>query len=88
MAVMEHRNDDLESGAESDRASAPWKLLALLLMVAGLATFFFQNGQDSPVNFLWMNGSWPQWTVIGISVAIGVVLDRLVSWQSRRARRR
>ncbi len=88
MAVMEHRDDDLESGTESDRASAPWKLLALLVVVAGLATFFFQNGQDSPVNFLWMNGSWPQWTVIGISVVIGIVLDRLVSWQSRRARRR
>jgi len=46
-------------------------------VVAGLATFFFQNGQDSPVNFLWMNGSWPQWTVIGISVAIGIVLARI-----------
>ena len=88
MAAMEHRNDDVGPGAERDQSGAPWKLLALLVLVAGLATFFFQNGQDSPVNFLWMNGSWPQWTVIGISVVLGIVLDRLVSWQSRRARRR
>ncbi|MEO6651082.1 MAG: LapA family protein [Ilumatobacteraceae bacterium] len=86
---MEHRHDDdFEAGDQQDGASAPWKLLALLVVVAGLATFFFQNGQDSPVNFLWMSGSWPQWTVIGISVVIGVVIDRLVSRQWRRARRR
>jgi uncharacterized integral membrane protein len=87
MATMEH-HDHNDSDAISEReTSAPWKLLALLVVVAGLATFFFQNGQDSPVNFLWMNGSWPQWTVIGISVVIGIVIDRLVSWQWRRARR-
>lgn len=66
----------------------PWKLLALLLVVAALAAFFFQNGSDAPVKFLWMDASWPVWTVIGISVIAGVVLDRLVSWQWRRARRR
>lgn len=88
MATMEHHDhNDPDAISERERASAPWKLLALLVVVAGLATFFFQNGQDSPVNFLWMNGSWPQWTVIGISVVIGIVIDRLVSWQWRRARR-
>ena len=66
----------------------PWKLLALLVVVVGLAIFFFQNGHDAPINFLWIDGSWPLWLVIGISVLIGVVLDRLVSWQWRRGRRR
>lgn len=85
---MDNRNDNSDVDGADSGAGAPWKLLALLVVVAGLATFFFQNGQDSPVNFLWMNGTWPQWTVIGISVVIGVVIDRLVSWQWRRARRR
>jgi uncharacterized integral membrane protein len=66
----------------------PWKLMALLVLVIALATFFFQNGDETPVHFLWFDGSWPTWLVIGISVAIGVLLDRLVTWQWRRARRR
>ena len=52
-----------------------------------LAVFFFQNGEDASVDFLWFDGQWPLWAVIGISVLIGIVLDRLVTWQWRRARR-
>ena len=40
------------------------------------------------VNFLWIDAKWPVWLVIAISVAAGVMLDRLASWQWRRARRR
>lgn len=76
---------NVSSGSDG---SPPWKLIALLLVVAGLATFFFQNGSDARVHFLWLDGDWPVWSVIGISVVVGIVLDRLVSWQWRRARRR
>lgn len=66
----------------------PWKLIALLVLVILLAFFVFQNGDEVPVNFLWFEGGWPLWLVIGISVLVGVALDRLVTWQWRRARRR
>ena len=85
---MEHEQTTGDVSAESGTSGPPWKLLALLLVVAGLATFVFQNGQTSDVNFLWLDGSWPQWTVIGISVVVGIVLDRLATWQWRRARNR
>lgn len=85
---MEHEQTAGDASAESGRSAPPWKLVALLVVVVGLATFFFQNGQTSEVNFLWLDGSWPQWTVIGISVVVGVVLDRLATWQWRRARSR
>ena len=85
---MEHEHTTGEVTAESGRSAPPWKLLALLVVVAGLAVFFFQNGQDSQVEFLWLDGTWPTWTVIGISVVVGIVLDRLVTWQWRRARNR
>ena len=91
MQGMEHQHDnDIEgqAAAAAGTSGPPWKLLLLLVVVAALAAFFFQNGQDSPVNFLWMNGTWPAWTVIGISVAAGVVIDRLGTWQWRRARKR
>lgn len=84
---MKHEHTDEEITAEAGSSGPPWKLLALLVVVAGLAVFIFQNGQDAPVNFLWLDGSWPVWTVIGISVVAGVVLDRLATWQWRRARR-
>lgn len=66
----------------------PWKLLLLLVVAIAVAVFFFQNGSDAPVTFLWMDGNWPVWAVIGVSLVAGIVLDRLFAWQWRRARRR
>jgi uncharacterized integral membrane protein len=66
----------------------PWKLIALLVLMILLAFFFFQNGEEVHVDFLWFDGEWPLWLVIGLSVAVGVVLDRLITWQWRRARLR
>lgn len=77
-----------QSATSGSDGSPPWKLIALLVVVAGLAVFFFQNGSDAPVHFLWLDGSWPVWSVILISVVIGIVIDRLGQWQWRRARRR
>ena len=85
---MEHEHTSGEVTAESGQSGPPWKLIALLLVVAGLAVFFFQNGHASRGEFLWMDGRWPTWTVIGISVVVGVVLDRLGTWQWRRSRDR
>lgn len=85
---MEHEHSADEHSAESGTSSPPWKLIALLVLVAGLATFFFQNGKDAPIEFLWMDASWPVWAVIGVSVVVGIVLDRLGTWQWRRARDR
>jgi uncharacterized integral membrane protein len=84
---MKHEHTDGDTTAEPGVSGPPWKLIALLVVVAGLAAFIFQNGQDAPVEFLWFDGGWPVWTVIGISTIIGVVLDRLATWQWRRSRR-
>lgn len=84
---MEHEtvNDDqVERGTNG----FPFKLVALLLIVIALAIFFFQNGNRAPVKFLWLDGNWPIWTVIGISVVAGILLDRLATWQWHRAGRR
>ena len=85
---MDDRNARDEAYARASYQGPPWKLIALLVLVVLLAFFFFQNGDDVPVDFLWFNGRWPLWAVIGISVLVGVVLDRLVTWQWRRSRQR
>jgi len=85
---MKHEQVDDEFGADVESTGVPWKLLLLLAVIAALAIFFFQNGDDVAVNFLTFEFTWPLWAVIGISVLIGIVLDRLGTWQWRRARAR
>ena len=80
--------DDRDETPHYDDRRAPWKLIALLVLMVLLAFFFFQNDDDAPVEFLWFDGDWPVWALIGVAVVVGVVLDRLLSWQWRRARRR
>jgi uncharacterized integral membrane protein len=88
LARVKHESIDLDQPDESGLRAPSFKLIALLLVVVGLAIFFFQNGQDANVEFLWTDGQWPVWTVIGVSVLAGAALDRLLSWQLRRAKRR
>jgi uncharacterized integral membrane protein len=64
------------------------KLVALLVVVVGAAIFFFQNGHEATVEFLGWTADWPVRVVIVISVAIGIVIDRLGGWLWRRSRRR
>lgn len=85
---MQYESTDRIEPVESGTAGPPLKLIALLVVVAALAVFFFQNGADTAIHFLWLDGQWPVWLVIGVSVVAGIVLDRLGSWQWRRARRR
>lgn len=77
-------DDDL---AASGSSGPPWKLIALVLVVAAAVTFFLQNGEEASVEFLWLDFRWPLWAVIGISILAGVLLDRLGGWQWRRSRR-
>ncbi len=85
---MKHESGNLDQDARAGSDGPPFKLIALLVVVLMLAIFVFQNGQRASIDFLWIDGDWPVWTVIGISVIAGIVIDRLFTWQWRRARRR
>lgn len=64
------------------------KLVLLVLVAAAAVIFFLQNGDQVEVNFLVLDGEWALRWIIVISIAIGVLLDRLGSWLWRRARDR
>ena len=85
--MTEPTNNQPTVSSGSD-GSPPWKLIVLLLVVVGMAVFFFQNTDDAPIELLWLDGNWPIWSVIGLSVVAAIVIDRLFVWQWRRARRR
>jgi len=85
---MQHEAVDPHQSGREGLNGPPIKLIALLLVVIALAIFFFQNAEKAPIEFLWLDGNWPIWSVIGISVVAGVVIDRLFTWQWRRARKR
>lgn len=74
--------------AEGGSSGPSLKLIALVVVVVGVGVFVFQNTDDTQVNFLWMDVTWPISLVIGISVLAGVLIDRLGSWFWRRAKRR
>ena len=82
--------DDVEiEQPEGGGLQAPsLKLVLLLVIVVAVAVFFFQNGDNAQVEFLWIDVDWPVRSVIVISVLAGIVLDRLFVWQWRRARKR
>lgn len=88
MTMDREFGDESRHEVEGGSSGPSFKLIALLVVIVGLAIFFFQNGDKAPIEFLWLDGSWPVWLVIGVSVAAGVVIDRLGTWQWRRARRR
>ena len=50
--------------------------------------FFFQNGHQAAVEFLWIDVDWAVRNVIVISLVAGALLDRIFVWQWRRARQR
>jgi uncharacterized integral membrane protein len=86
---MSHDNADRGGSPESGGPNLPsFKLIGALVLVAAVAIFFFQNGDSSQVEFLWMDVDWSVRTVIIVSIAAGVLLDRVFLWQWRRARER
>jgi len=72
----------------SGESGPPIKLILILVIVAAIAVFFFQNLGDAPIEFLWMEGAFPLWAVILVSFVAGAVVGKLASWQWNRKHRR
>lgn len=64
------------------------KLVGLLVVVVIAAIFFFQNGEDAEIEILTWTVTWPIRVVIVVSIALGILIDRLGGWLWRRSRRR
>ncbi len=80
---MSDDGDSAERSTEESR-SPVWLIIAGIT-AAILAVFIASNTQDTEVKFWWLDTSLPLWSVIIISVALGVVIGwSFGAWRRRR----
>jgi uncharacterized integral membrane protein len=81
--------DDAGSSHESaEESRSPVWLIIAGITATILAIFIASNTQDTEVKFWWLDTSLPLWSVIIISVALGVVIGWSFSaWRRRRKHR-
>lgn len=80
--------DDAGSSHEpSEESRSPVWLIVAGIAAAILAIFIASNTQDTEVKFWWLDTSLPLWSVIIISVALGIVIGwSFGAWRRRRKR--
>lgn len=72
----------------SDRTRPSATLILLLIVVALAVAFFFQNGNEATVHFLFFkHTAKTRWAII-VAVVIGIIIDRIFTiWWRHRGRR-
>ena len=72
----------------TESSGSPLGLIIVGITATIIAIFIISNTQDTEVNFAWFDASLPLWSVIIISVTLGVVVGWTFSaWRRRRSRR-
>ncbi len=82
----ERRDDDGRSSVQETRSGVSPLLIAFIVLAIGAVVFILQNGDRADITFLLFDVSASVWVAIAISIAVGVVLDRLLiaAWRRRR----
>lgn len=61
-----------------------FRLVAGAIAAAALGIFVFQNTDDAPVKFLWLDGSFPLFLLLLITVGLTLILAVVSTWLLRR----
>jgi uncharacterized integral membrane protein len=82
-------NEASPDAAGDERGSGVSPTLIAFIVLGVLAIIFvLQNGTSAQIDYLGLNFEAPLWVILAITIAVGVVLDRLFSlWWRRRKRR-
>jgi uncharacterized integral membrane protein len=90
--MHEHSDRNIEAGEgagkwEGRQGVSP-TLIGLVVVAVVTIIFIFQNSDKVRVRFLFLDPQTRVWLAIAISIALGVVLDRLFAmwWRRRRER--
>ena len=88
---VENVNDSNESprqSAGSCRSGPSPALIGVLIAIALIVVFFFQNGEHQQIDFLFFEKNTTiRWSLL-IAVLLGVALDRVFTMWWRRRRKR
>lgn len=80
---------DFDAQPSNEGRNGPGIFLVLVLIVAAvIAVFIAQNAERAPIEFLFFDFNSRIWVAIAISIALGILLDRLIIMWWRRARKR
>ena len=93
---MEHDSSDSggkfsrKMSAESGRSGPNVTLIAFIVVIVLAVIFFLRNGDPLELDFLVVNKRTTVRWLIGVSVVLGILLDRFLTiwWRRRRASRR
>ena len=81
-------NDQYDAQPGPEGRNGPSLFLILAIIVAAIAAIFIaQNREEAEIQFLFFDGTFRIWTAITFSIALGVLLDRMILMWWRRARR-
>jgi uncharacterized integral membrane protein len=58
------------------------------VVAIALIAFIGQNRDDTEINWLFLDGTWPLWLVIVVAAVLGAMLSEVLGWLLRRRRRR
>ena len=82
-------SDEILGGeAPAKKGGARERLLAVVIVAAGLGAFIVQNTDSTPVTWLIFTGTAPVWVVIVLAAVAGAVLSELGGYLIRRRRQR
>lgn len=63
------------------------RVIGAAVVAIALIAFIGQNPDDTEVNWLFLEGSWPLWLVVVVAAVLGAVLSEVLGWLIRRRRR-
>ncbi len=80
-------NDRRGEAPQGDKTRISPSLIIGIVVAILVVVFIVQNAKDSQVKFLFWDGTVSLWVVIVVSLILGAVLDRIVTWYMRRRSR-
>jgi len=81
-------NERRSEAPEGDKTKISPALIISLIIVVLAVIFIIQNARDAQVKFLFWDGTLSLWIVLLLTLIVGVLLDRVVTWALRRRRAR
>jgi uncharacterized integral membrane protein len=80
---------DFDAQPSNEGRNGPGIFLVLVVLVAAvIAVFIAQNAERAGIEFLFFDFNSRIWVAIAISIALGILLDRVIIMWWRRARKR